>query len=103
MTEEVDVGSSEQVKKGKKKHQLKREQEVEDIKKLLESSWGRYFVWRILQECDMFKTLSGYDPHEMYRRSGKRDVGLWIVKELEDVSEDAYLELVRESKHRESS
>ena len=97
----ADVGDQREVTSKKKKFELHREQEVEDMKKLLETSSGRYLIWRLLEKCNMFTTLSGHDTEEMHRKSGARDIGLWIISEVETAKRDGYLDLVKESWDRE--
>lgn len=60
--ETVDVGDVKQTKKRKKKHQLEREQELEDMKQILDTPFGRRFIWRVLKKCRMFDTISHHDP-----------------------------------------
>lgn len=91
-----DVGDAKKVKKRKKKHQLVRERELEEIKQLLSTSYGRRFLWRVLTQCGMFKTLSVHTEHEMSIQSGKRDMGLWLVNEINDADKNGYIKLIQE-------
>jgi len=96
-----DLSNVKQVKEKKSKAKRIREQELEDMRLIMDTAEGRYFIWRILCECKIFESLSGYTSERMHERSGMRDVGLWMIAQLEEASPNAYLELVRESKVRE--
>ena len=98
----VDTGDEKAVKAKKKKWQLKREQELEDIKKLIATSEGRYLIWRLLEKCKLFDSISGSSDKEMNRLSGGRDIGLWMLSEVEAAVPDAYLDLVKESRVRDN-
>lgn len=87
MTEEerYDAGDEVKVKKRKTKAQLERERQVEELREILSTKGGRYFVWRILTYCNLYKTLSWADAHQMAILSGMRDVGLYTVGEINEV------------------
>ena len=99
---EVNVGDEKQVKQYKKKYQLNREREREEIRELIRSSFGRRFLWRILTQCKIFSTTSHHNPHLMAVASGSRDVGLWLLKEINEADGEGYIKLVRENQKEEN-
>ena len=44
----------------------------------------------------MFQTLSGYTELSMAIKSGKRDMGLWIVNEINEADKNGYIKLIQE-------
>lgn len=102
MTETLaDVGDEKQVKTQKKKHALRRLHEIEDIKFMLKSPAGRYFLWRFLEYARVFHTISNENPHRMAVHSGIRDGGLWVLNEIMDAQPDILSVMKREAIERE--
>lgn len=91
-----DVGDQKQVKKKKKKHQLVREGQLEEIRHILSTPYGRRFLWRVLIQCGMNKTLSGQTELGMAIMSGKRDMGLWLLGEINEADKNGYIKLIQE-------
>ena len=102
MTEKkpFDTGDEKQVKERKNVHQLARDQEVEELRALLETYGGRSFVWRLLEQCGIYRAAVG-DPHEILRGEGKRDIGLWAMDEVFTSDPEAYTIMRNEGKLRE--
>lgn len=98
----VDISDPKQVKKRKTKQQLVRERELVEMRDLVETSGGKGFLWRLLSRCHMFHTISNRDSSEMSRQSGERDVGLWIIAELDQADKSAYIKLYKENQEREN-
>ena len=103
MSEEeiIDVGDPKKVKKEKRKYKLKRERELEEIRQILKTSFGKGFLWRILGKCHMFHTISHHEAFTMAQKSGERDVGLWLIKEIKEADPNVYLDLVLEDRKRD--
>ena len=100
MAEQVpyDTGDEISVKQSKKKHELDRDVELEDLRHVLSTPQGRRFLWRLLCECRLFVTISHHEPLTMSRMSGRRDYGLWLLDELGAADSNAFLKLIQESK-----
>ena len=96
MSRAEDVGDEKKVKKKKNKQQLVRERELEEIRQVISTAFGRRFLWRILIKCGMFQTLSGYTELSMAIKSGKRDMGLWLVNEINEADKNGYIKLIQE-------
>jgi hypothetical protein len=78
-----DAGDPEQVKEKKTKHKLKSEQHLEELKELLSKRQFRSYIWRTLERTKAFHTFSHLDPQPMAIASGKRDIGLEIIADIE--------------------
>ena len=98
---EQDVGEKKQVQHRKTKAKLLAERELEELRWLLNHPGGRWFLWRLLEKCGLYETLSVYDPHTMAIKSGQRDIGLWVIGEIERANTKGYLLLMNESKDRD--
>lgn len=95
-----DTGDEVEVGRRKKKHELRAEQEREELSKLFASPGAPAFFWRLLSECQMFHSISRGDPHDMAIASGRRDVGLWLFSELLQANPQAYELMYRDHKER---
>ena len=97
----TDVGDVAQVKKGMSKQKLKRLNELEEIKQLLSTSFGKGFLWRVLSECYLFKSISHQDVTRMNQLSGRRDFGLWLINEINAADPNGYMKLIQEDAKRD--
>ncbi len=84
-----DTGDFKQVKKTKKKVQLRRERETAELKALLSSPIMRHFVWRVLERCGIYKTSFTGDAAHTFFNEGQRQMGLWLLTEIEDSDKNA--------------
>ena len=71
MTE--DVGDPKQVKAKKSKHQLAREQEIADLHAILQTYGGRAFIWRVLEQCELYRAAPGGSEADGTAYSKMRD------------------------------
>lgn len=99
MTE--DVGDPKQVKAKKSKHQLAREQEIADLHAILQTYGGRAFIWRVLEQCELYRAAPG-GSEAMARQAGKRDLGLWTIEELDVADGTAYSKMRDEAVTRQT-
>ena len=97
----MDTDDDVQVKKRRTKAQLVREQQIEDLRVLLSLPGNREFLWRLFEECGMFRSLSSLSPEAMQLASGRRDVGLWLRAELNEADPRACINIEREAQDRE--
>lgn len=95
-----DHGDQGQVKKRKTKAQLEQDRCQEELRQLLSHKGNRYFLWRLLSECGLYRT-SSVDPHNMAIRSGMRDVGIWVITEIFKADEHAFTKMQLEAQRRE--
>ena len=99
---EIDVGDEKQVGRRKKKHQIRRERELDEIRQLLNVPWGRGFLSRMLDSAYVFRTISDDDAMAMSRKSGRRDLGLELIRDVTEADPNGYLKLIQERVRRES-
>ena len=93
----TDVSNEKEVKKNKKKWELVRETELEDIKFVLQSPQGRRFMWKILSHAKLITSISHHDPYQMAINSGARDEGLWLLGEIDAADKQGYMKIYKES------
>jgi hypothetical protein len=96
-----DVGEKSIVRKRKKAAKLLLLQEIEETRRLLETPGGRWFLWRLLEECGVYRTFGVQDSHSMAMLSGRRDIGLWIIGKVFEANPNGYRLLMEEQKERD--
>lgn len=98
----ADVGDEAQVKTKKKAYELENERDVAELYSILQKPAGRAVVWRVLSECGLYASAFG-DANEVFRAEGKRDIGLWLVKEVFTSDPKAYSIMRNEADQRVSA
>jgi len=87
-----DAGDEGQVEKKKTKAQIHKEQNKEDLKGILDSAGGRRFLWKLLEECGVYKISFTGDSYTAFNE-GKRQIGLRLIEDIFDACPDAYIEM----------
>ncbi len=91
----TDTGDISQVQKKKTKAQLRRMQENDWLKDILSKEGGRDFIWRLLIQCGVYHTsFTGDAPHTFFNE-GKRQIGLWLLTEI-DAADNRSILLIHE-------
>lgn len=99
-----NVGDQKQVRKRKKKWQLKRETELEELKHILSTPGGRWLIWRILEKCGIYQTITNVsNPYDMAHRAGMRDLGIWVLNEILEADPNSYTNIRNEAQKREQN
>lgn len=96
----VDTGDPEQIEDRKDKDALRMEQEVADLTKIMEARSGRSFMWRLLGQCGVYRSSFSADLAEMAFSEGRRNIGLWLVRELERVDPALFAKMQQEDRVR---
>jgi hypothetical protein len=81
--------------KDKKKSDRRRERELNDIRKVLSSSEGRRFCWRVLSESGLYKT-SFTGNSQTFFLEGRRSLGLFLLNELMSANATAFASMQQE-------
>ncbi len=98
---DIDVGDKAQVKAEQKKFKTKKLIELEAWKDVLKTKQGRDVLWRILRQCAIYDSPVTH-PQETFRQLGHRDIGRWILEEISQCDEKAYITMQIESLNREN-
>lgn len=91
-----DVGDAPQVRRRRTKAKIKRDGELAEMRQLLDTVVGRKFLWRLLSHCGVWHTMSHHREMAMAIQSGRRDIGLWLIEEVEAADKSGYLKLIQE-------
>ena len=94
----MDTGDVKQVSKKKSRRQAKRDQELDDLRNILDMSGGRNFIWRLLTECGVYRTSYTGEALETAYNEGKRQMGLWALEEIFSASPHTYALMQKENR-----
>lgn len=97
-----NIADEAQVKDGAKKGKYRRDRELDDVKKILETDHGRRFMWRYLGLAGVFQT-SFTGNSTTFFNEGKRDIGLKMLADVTEAKPDAYIQMANEAKKSEEN
>lgn len=92
-----NAADKEQVKEARQKELRGRELELNDMKNVLSTPYGRRFVWRILGHCKVFESIY-HGSSLIHYNSGKQDVGHYLLSEISDADQNALFKMMQEMK-----
>lgn len=84
-----DAGSRDDLRKKKDKAKLQRDEELNQMRKVLSLYEGRSVLWRILELAGIYRQ-SFTGNSETFFREGQRKVGLELLGEIEAAEPNAY-------------
>ena len=97
----LDVGDVKQVKGRKTKAQLAEERNTEDLRQILSTPGGRYYLWKLMQLTGMYGRTQTADPYQVMMAIGARDVGLMVREDILSAHPSIWNTMEIEAKERE--
>ena len=91
-----------QVQNAKVDEKVRRTNELSDLREVLATRAGRNVLWRLMSQCGLFESIT-VQSSEIYVRSGRRDVGLFLIAEITQADQQAYLLMQREAARLEEN
>ena len=82
------------------KPDIDRQNELDDISKIMKSRSGRRFMWRILEMAGVFRSSFNMDALVMAYNEGTRNHGLILLADIMTVDTDGYILMANEAKAR---
>lgn len=70
--------------------------EIADISVIMSTRGGRKFMNRLMNQCGVFNDTFETDTHDHARNAGRRQIGLWLVREIQEASPGEYITLLKE-------
>ncbi len=92
-----NAGDEEQVAQAKGKERRVRQNQLNDVRTVLETEAGRRFVWRLLEECKAFASVKANDDSTTNYNAGKQDIGHYVMTELLEARPNALIEMMTEA------
>ena len=74
---------------------VRRKQEIEDLKWLMAHKQGRRYVWRLMEKAGVYRT-SFTGNSETFFREGMRNLGLFVLSEVMEVTPDQFALMLKE-------
>ncbi len=97
-----DASDEGQVEAARRKADQIREGELADLRAVLATRQGRRLVWRYLTRCGVFKT-SMTGSSQTFFLEGQRNVGLWLLADINAADPAAYVQMLAESHEGEGA
>lgn len=104
MPEKKERGDLDDAKKVGRKETLDRiqaRQQQEDTAFVLSTMQGRRFYWRLLEKCGIFES-SFTGNNTTFFNEGMRNIGLMLLKDVNEIDPQAYLKMLEESKYEKA-
>lgn len=74
-----------------------RQKELNDLCFVLSEPAGRRFMYRLMAHCKTFNSV--WHPSALiHHNSGKQDVGHFVLSEILEAREEAYIEMLKENR-----
>lgn len=79
----ANVSDPEQIKNAEKKIQIRREDELNDLRTIFNTPAGLRVLERLMKQCKTFESIWAQSALIHYN-SGQQDIGHWIMAEISD-------------------
>ncbi len=97
MREQSIQEQEKQVELDSKRKEIKRLKEIEDLRFVLKTTEGRRVFWRLMAHCRVLESIWDGSA-KIHYNSGRQDVGHFVMAEVIQANEDAYLLMMKENK-----
>lgn len=77
----------------------RRDRDLSDLKKIIDRSEGRRFLWRLLSEAGVHRGSYASNALETAFKEGKRDIGLFVLTDLLSIQPEVISVMQREAKN----
>ena len=89
-----DFSDPKTVRKGKKKYQQKRLDEIADLEAVMETPQGRRVLWRILDESKFLAENMFTGNSTTFFNLGQHKIGVWLYKEIMTANPKQFLSMM---------
>ena len=80
-----------------KRQQLRRENELNDLRLICETEHGRRFIWRLIEQAGAWRTTYTGEALSAAFAEGKRNTGLKVFSDVMEACPDQYLAMAKEA------
>jgi hypothetical protein len=92
----TNASDEQQVSAASKKVKFTREQELLDIKAVMNTFEGQRFIWRILSKCKAFGSVWEASA-KIHYNSGMQDIGHFLMAEIVEADEQALFKIMKQN------
>jgi len=79
-------------------HRVDRDREIADLKWLMGHEEGRRIAWGLLGRAGVFRTSFSPDGLQMAFNEGNRNLGVYLLAEINEHCPRRYMEMIKEQK-----
>lgn len=90
------AGDPNTLKDKKRKLRFQERAAKNELNAVLTSREGRAVLWRILEQCGVWRSSYSLDD-SIYFMEGQRNIGLWLLNEIQQLSKERFIEMVLEN------
>jgi hypothetical protein len=83
-------------REAQREHEKRRARDIDDLQKTLKTPEGRRLIRRILEEAGIFRASFSQNSMLTAFNEGKRDVGLWLIRDIDESDPNMYAQIQRE-------
>lgn len=96
-----NAGDAEHVAKRKTSQKKRNLRKTAALKKLMFDPEGRMWMWDLLTLCGIFHSSFSIDALRCAFNEGRRDIGLRLLAEINQLSPEFYIRMVQENQAKE--
>ena len=89
-----DFSDPKTVRKGKKKYQQKRLDEIADLEAVMNLPQGRRVLWRVLDQSKLLASNMFTGNSTTFYNLGQREIGLWLYNEIMTADPKQFLSMM---------
>jgi hypothetical protein len=79
----------------------KDERERNELAEVLQLEQGQAFVMRLLSRCGVYRATFSNSHAESSFADGQRDIGLWVLEQIQSIDPEMYATLLMHHVHRQ--
>jgi len=98
-----NIDDPEQVKQAEDREKSAERIEAEDFRRLLETDFGRRYIWRLMEKCGTFgESMNPNHPNaeQTAWMEGRRKIGVDTFKAVCNTLPEAFVEMMKEAKRK---
>ncbi len=96
-----NAGDAQQVAKAKSRQKTRNLQKKAAFRRFMSDPEGRMFMWDLLTLCGIFHSSFSIDALRCAFNEGRRDIGLRLLADINQLSPDLYMRMVGENQEKE--
>ena len=96
-----NAGDAQQVAKAKSRQKTRSLQKKAAFRKFMSDPEGRMWMWDLLTLCGIFHSSFSMDALRTAFNEGRRDIGLRLLADINQLSPDLYMRMVGENQEKE--
>ena len=97
-----NAADKQQVETAARTERTAAEQAKADLRAVLQTPQGRRVLWRVLGRAHLFESGWSPDTAAVHFAAGERNVGLWLVHEINAADASAFIGMMQDAAQQET-